>query len=67
MLSYCLECRKNAESKAPNIAKTEKGKPVLLSNCSVYNSKKSRFIKEQEAKGLLCMISKILLIGPLLI
>ena len=29
---------------------------MLLSNCAVYNSKKSKFLKEQEAKGLLISI-----------
>ena len=33
--------------------KTKNGKLVLLSKCAVCSSKKSRFIKEQEAKVLL--------------
>ena len=31
---------------------------MLLSNCSVYVSKSSRFVKEQEAKGHLSMAGK---------
>ena len=31
----------------------KKGKPMLLSKCVGCDSKKSRFIKEQEASGLL--------------
>ena len=44
ILSYCLKCRKNMEIKNPRVAKIKRGKPML---------KKSRFIKEQEASGLL--------------
>ena len=42
---------------------------MLLSKCAVYDSKKSEFIKEQEASGLLstfkkASLSKIFLAGP---
>ena len=67
MLSYCLKCRKNAESKNQKVAKTKNGRMMLTSNCAVCGSKKSRFIKEQEAKGLISMIDKIPLLDPLLI
>ena len=40
---------------------------MLLLNCAVCDSKRLRFIKEQEAKGLLNMIGEIPLLGPLLI
>ena len=53
MKSYCLKCRKNTENINPKVSKTSNGRTMLLSNCAVYNSKKSRFIKSQEAKGLL--------------
>ena len=39
---------------------------MFTSNCVVCGSKKSRLIKEQEAKGLLSMICRIPIIGPLL-
>ena len=45
---------------------------MLLSKCAVCDSKKSKFIKEQEASGLLSSLgiktplSKIPLVGPLL-
>ena len=48
MLSYCLECRKNTESKNPKIVRTKNGRIMLLSRCSVCNSKKPKFLKEQE-------------------
>ena len=72
MLSYCLKCRKDIESKNPNVVKTKNGRIMLLSNCSVSNSKKSRFVKEQEASILLSSLgikapfSRIPLVGPIL-
>ena len=30
MLSYCLKCRKNTESKNPKVTRTKKGRIVLL-------------------------------------
>ena len=53
MLPYSLKCRKNTESKNPRVEKTKNGRIMLLSTCVVCNSKNSRFIKEQEASGLL--------------
>ena len=53
MLSYCLKCRKNTESKYPKVARTNNGKIMLLSKSTVSDSKKSKFIKLQEASGLL--------------
>ena len=52
MLYYCSKCRKNVESKNPKIVKTKNGRIMLLSKCAVCNSKKSKFIKDQEASGL---------------
>ena len=46
MLSnYCIV-------KNPQIVKTKNGRIMLLSKCSVCDSNKSKFIKEQEARGL---------------
>ena len=72
MLFYCLKCRKNTKSKNPKVAKTKNGRIMLLSKCAVCNSRKSRFIEEQEARELLSSLrirtpsSQILLLGPLL-
>ena len=72
MLSYCLKCRKNTESKNPKVARTKNGRIMLLSKCAVCDSEKSKFIKQEEATGLLSSLeiktplSKIPLIGPLL-
>ena len=53
MESYCLKCRKNTENIDPEVSSTGNGKVMILSKCAICGSKKSRFIKNQEAKGLL--------------
>ena len=53
MLPYCLKCRKNTESKNPKVARTKNRRIRFLLKCAVCNSKKSKFIKQQEASGLL--------------
>ena len=53
MLSYCLKCKKNTESINPKVSKTTNGKTMILSTCAICGSKKSKFIKEQEANRLL--------------
>ena len=53
MLSYCLKCKKNTESINPKVFKKRNGKIMILSKCAICGSKKSKFIKEQQAKGLL--------------
>ena len=72
MSSYCLKCRKNIESKHPKDVKTKNERTILLSKCAVCDSKKSNFIKEQKASGLLSSLgiktplSKIPLVGIIL-
>ena len=44
MLSYCLKCRKNTESKNSEVVRTETGRIMLLSKLVVCNSKKSKFL-----------------------
>ena len=72
MLLYCLKCRKNTESKMPKLSRLKNGRIMLLSKCAVCDSKKSKFIKQQEASGSLnslgikVPLSKILLVGSLL-
>ena len=53
MLLNCLKCRKKTKSKKPQVLKTKNGNITLLSKCELCDSKKSKFIKEQEASGLL--------------
>ena len=72
MLFYCLMCKKNTESINSRVSKTTNGKTMMLSKCAICGSKKSKFIKEQQAKGLLsntdirATLSKILLLGDIL-
>ena len=71
MVSYCLKCKKNTKSINPRVSKTIKAKTMMLSKCAICASKKSKFIKEQEAKGLLSNLdirtplSKIPLLGDM--
>ena len=53
MESYCLKCKKYTKNINPHISNTSNGKSMILSKCAICDSKKSRFIKKQEAKGLL--------------
>ena len=53
MNSYCLKCRKDTENINPRLSNTSNGRTVILSKCTMCGSRKSRFIKNQEAKGLL--------------
>ena len=72
MVSYCLKCRKNTESINSKVSKTIIGKTMMLSKCVICGSKKSKFIKEQQAKGLLSNLgirtplNKIPLLGDIL-
>ena len=52
MESYCLKCRKYTKNINPQVSSTSNGK-MILSKCAICNSKKSKFINKQEAKGLL--------------
>ena len=72
MLSYCFKCRRNTKSINPKVSKTTNGKAIILSTCTICGSKKSKFIKEQEAKGLLSnlglrtQLNKIPVLGDIL-
>ena len=71
-MPYCLKCKKNIESINPRISATSNGRTMILSKCAICGSKKSKFIKNQEAKGLLSSlgirtpVSKIPLLGDVL-
>ena len=53
MKTYCLVCRKNTDNINSKMIKTKNGRLQLKSQCSVFGNKTSRFVKEQEAKGIL--------------
>ena len=72
MKSSCLKCRKDTENINLKASKTSNGRTMLLSNCAIFNSNKSRFIKNQEAKWLLSNLGirtplrKVPLLGDIL-
>ena len=72
MESYCLKCKKHTENINPEISSTSNGRSMILSKCAICGSKKSRFIKNQEAKGLLSKLgirtplSKVPILGDIL-
>ena len=72
MKSYCLKCRKDTENINPKVSKTSNGRTMLLSKCAICDRKKSRFIKNQEARGLLSNLgvgtplSKVPILGDVL-
>ena len=50
MCRKCLKCRKNIESKNPEIVRTKNGRIMLLSKFEVWDSKKSKFRKKDTFK-----------------
>ena len=57
MKTYCVKCRKNTENLIPKIFKINNGRIIMQSKCADCGIKKSRFVKEHEAKGLLSSLS----------
>ena len=53
MLTYCLKCKRNTKNKDAKMKRTKNGRLALSSKCVVCGSKKSKFMKEKEAEGLL--------------
>ena len=53
MLTYSLKCKKTTKNTDVKITKTKNGRFALSSKCAVCGSKKSKFMKEQKAEGLL--------------
>ena len=48
-----MKCRKDTENLNLNIYKPKNNRLIMQSICPVCRIRKSRFVKEQEAKGLL--------------
>ena len=62
MKTYFVKCKKNTENSNPKIFKTKNGRLLMQSKCTNCGIKKSRFVKEQEAKsnlGIKTPLSKI--------
>ena len=72
MESDCLKCKKYTKNINPQVSSTSNGKLMILSKCAICGSRKSKFIKKQDAKGLLSKLgiktplSKIPLLGDIL-
>ena len=72
MLTYCLKCKRYTNDIDAKTLKTKNGRLILSSKYVVCGSKKSRFMKEQEAEGLLgnlgikTPLNKIPLLGEIL-
>ena len=52
-MKNCVKCRKDAENIDPKRFRIKNNRPNMQSKCPVCGIKKSRFVKEQEAKSLL--------------
>ena len=72
MESYCVRCKKYTKNINPMVSNSSNGKTMILSKCAMCGSKKSRFIKNQEVKGLLSSLglraplTKVPLLGDIL-
>ena len=72
MLFLLPKVQKNTENLNPIVSKTSNGKTMILSKCVICNAKKSKFTKEQKAKGLLSNLgirtpsSKLPILGDVL-
>ena len=71
MKTCCVKCRKNTENIDPKMVRTKNNKLIMQSKYPVCGTKKSRFVKEQEAKvllsnlGIKTPLGKILLLNVL--
>ena len=52
MKTYCVICRKNIENLNSKIFKAKNDRLIMQSKCPDCGIKKSRFVEEQETKGL---------------
>ena len=53
MESYCLKRKKYTKNINLQVSSTSNGKLMILSKCAICDSKKIKFIRKQEAKGIL--------------
>ena len=71
MKTYCLKCKKDTENIDPKMFRTNNNRLFMQSQCSNCRNKISRFVKKQDAKGLLSdlgirmLLSKIPLLNIL--
>ena len=53
MNNYCVKYKKDTENIDPKMVRTKNNRLIMQSKCSGFGIKKSRFVKEQEARSLL--------------
>ena len=53
MKTYCLKYKKDTENIDSKIVRTKNNRLLMQSKFSDYKNKNSRFVKKQEAEGLL--------------
>ena len=53
MKTYCLKCKTNTENIDSRVVRTKNSRLLMQWPCSDCKNKKSLFVKEQDAKGLL--------------
>ena len=51
--TYCLAYRKHTKSINPKIVRNRQNRLMIQSDCAICSSRKSRFIKEQQAMRIL--------------
>ena len=51
--TYCLVCRNYTKNNNPKIVRNRQNRLMIQSNCITCGCKKSRFIQEQQAMGIL--------------
>ena len=67
-----MKCKKDTKNIDKRVSGTRNGKAIILSKCAMCGSKKTRFIKNLEAKGLLgnlglrTPLSKVTILGNIL-
>ena len=57
-----MKCRRNTKNLNSKIFKTKNGRLIMQSKCADCGIKKLRFVKEQEAKGLLKNLKDYLIV-----
>ena len=68
---YCLSCKKYTKNNNPKIVRNRQIRFMIQSNCANCGNKKFKFIKEQQAVGILSNLgiktplSKVLLLNIL--
>ena len=53
MKTYCLKCKKDTDNIDSKVFIIKNNRLIMQSKCSIWKNKKSQFVKEQDAKGLL--------------